>query len=59
MTREQEILAAIEEIENSWPAHSPPPGLLQQLEDLEDELAAIREEENHAPEGGSAELSGM
>lgn len=50
MTREQEISAAIEEIKSNWPAHSPPPGLLQQLEDLEDELAAISGEEDHAPE---------
>jgi len=34
----------IAEIQKSWPAHSVPPGMLQRLEDLEEELEdALRE----------------
>lgn len=32
----------IAELENRWPAHSVPPTLMQQLDDLEDELASIK-----------------
>jgi hypothetical protein len=36
--RINELQRRIAELKNSWPAHSLPASLLQQLEDLEDEL---------------------
>lgn len=36
----QELQAKIADLRIRWPAHSVPPAMLQELDDLEDELAA-------------------
>jgi hypothetical protein len=44
MTDENPRIAALKEkiadLKKRWPAHTPPPALMQQLDDLEEELAA-------------------
>jgi hypothetical protein len=44
MTDENPRIAALKEkiadLKKRWPAHTPPPALMQQLDDLEAELAA-------------------
>ncbi len=39
-----EIEAAIAELKSRWPAHSVPPHMWQQLEELEEQLAAASKE---------------
>ncbi len=39
-----QIEAAIAELKSRWPAHSVPPHMWQQLEDLEEQLEAARKE---------------
>lgn len=50
--RIQEIKEQIAELEKRWPAHSVPPAMLQELDDLEDALAIAQkkrdQEENDA-----------
>ncbi|MBT3390809.1 MAG: histidine kinase [Chloroflexi bacterium] len=49
--RIQELEQQIKEIKDRWPKHSVQPWLLQQLEELEDELAALTNEDaNHRAE---------
>jgi hypothetical protein len=40
--RKEELQKQIAELKNSWPAHSVPPAMLEQLEDLEEELANLQ-----------------
>lgn len=40
-TRMEELQKQIAELKSSWPAHSVPPAMLQQLEELEDELELL------------------
>jgi hypothetical protein len=41
--RIEELEKQITELRRRWPAHSVPPAMLQQLEELEDELESERE----------------
>ncbi len=41
--RIKELESQIAELENRWPAHSVPPTMVQQLEELEDELEKERQ----------------
>ena len=43
-SRKAEIEERIAELERRWPAHSAPPGMWQELEQLEDELKRAQEE---------------
>ena len=43
--RVAELEAQISELKARWPAHSVQPWMLQQLEDLEEELEALRQQE--------------
>ena len=45
--KKKEIEARIAALKKQWPAHSVPPGMLQQLDDLEDELQQAKEAEAH------------
>ena len=38
----KEIEKEITEIKGSWPAHSPPPGMLLRLEEFEEQLAQLK-----------------
>ncbi len=51
MSRErvQTLEAAIADLERRLPAHSTPPSLLARLEELEDELASARAEDEEKP----------
>jgi hypothetical protein len=40
--RIKELERRIEELKRQWPAHSVPPAMVQQLDDLEEELAMER-----------------
>lgn len=40
----QEIEEAIAELKSRWPAHSVPPNMWQELEDLEEELEQAKRE---------------
>jgi hypothetical protein len=44
--RIQELQKQITELKRRFPAHSVPPAMLQQLEELEDELESEREKPN-------------
>ena len=48
----QELEKKIAELKKRWPAHSVPPALMRELDDLEEELAEAQEqarrEEEHA-----------
>jgi hypothetical protein len=44
--RIEEIEEQIAELKARWPAHSPQPWILQQLEELEEELEIIKREQN-------------
>ena len=48
----QELEKKIAELKKRWPAHSVPPALMQELDDLEEQLAEAqkqaRQEEDHA-----------
>ena len=48
----QELEEKIAELKKRWPAHSVPPALMRELDDLEEELAEAmeqaRQEEEHA-----------
>lgn len=49
--RIQELEQQIRELKDRWPKHSVQPWLLQELEELEDELAALTDEAaNHGAE---------
>ncbi|MEN8172374.1 MAG: histidine kinase [Chloroflexota bacterium] len=49
MARIAEIEAEIEMLKKQWPAHSLPPAMLMQLDELEDELdILLKEEMDHA-----------
>lgn len=39
----QELEAKIEDLKKRWPAHSVPPMMMQELDDLEEELAEAME----------------
>lgn len=43
--RMEELEKLIAELKSRWPAHSVPPTMLQQLDDLEDELEQARIDE--------------
>ena len=42
--RVQELKKQIADLKHQWPAHSVPPAMLQQLDELEDELEILLEE---------------
>lgn len=42
--RIQELERKIEELKKRWPAHSTPPALMRELDELEEELAEALEE---------------
>ncbi len=48
----QELEEKITDLKKRWPAHSVPPAMMQELDDLEEELAAaleqVQQEEDHA-----------
>jgi hypothetical protein len=50
--RIQELEEKIAELKKRWPAHSVPPALMRELDDLEEELAEAmeqaRQEKDHA-----------
>ncbi len=46
--RIQELEEQIAELKAKWPAHSPQPWLLQQLEELEEELETLKPEQADA-----------
>jgi hypothetical protein len=46
----QELQAKIADLKKRWPAHSVPPAMLQELDDLEDELAAELEKARQGDE---------
>ena len=57
--RIKEIEGKIEELKARWPAHSPRPSMLMELEELEDELKEARrraEEVANAGETGNSRL---
>jgi len=62
--RIEELEKQIAELEARWPAHSVPPAMLQQLEDLEAELerelhkAKVEQEDADAGGGGDSPQSG-
>lgn len=39
--RVRELKARIREIKKAWPAHTPPPALMMQLDELEEELEKV------------------
>jgi hypothetical protein len=43
--RVKELRAKIAELKKRWPAHSPPPAMMQELDELESELAHLRKQE--------------
>jgi hypothetical protein len=57
--RIRELKEQIAELESRWPAHSVPPAMLQQLEELEEELerelkkAKVEPDDAEAGRGGS------
>ena len=50
--RIQELEEKIADLEKRWPAHSVPPAMVQELDDLEEELAEankqVHQEKGHA-----------
>ena len=50
--RIRELEDKIEELKKRWPAHSVPPAMMQELDDLEEELAEAltqaQQEQDHA-----------
>jgi hypothetical protein len=54
----QEIEESIADLKGRWPAHSVPPSLWQQLEELEEELAEAKETErgSNAAQNGAHKL---
>jgi hypothetical protein len=62
--RIEELKKQIAELEARWPAHSVPPAMLQQLEDLEEELeeelkkVGAEQEDTESPGGGDAQRGG-
>ena len=51
--RIEELKKRIAELESRWPAHSVPPAMLEQLEELEEEL--VRELKRSNAEPGASE----
>jgi chromosome segregation ATPase len=51
--RIQELEEQIAELKARWPAHSAQPWMLQQLEELEEKLEAIKQEQKNAHESSS------
>jgi polyhydroxyalkanoate synthesis regulator phasin len=43
--RIEELEKQIADLNRRWPAHSPPPTMLEQLEELEAELERLKEEQ--------------
>jgi hypothetical protein len=62
--RIEELEKQIAELESRWPAHSVPPAMLQQLEELEEELerelkkAGVEQEDAKSGGGGNAHRGG-
>ena len=48
----KEIEDKLADLRRRWPEHSAPPGMWQELEDLEEELEAARERAGGEPNGG-------
>jgi hypothetical protein len=54
LDRVEELRAQIEELKNRWPAHSVPPALIMQLEELEAELEeALKTRQQGSPDAES------
>lgn len=49
--RIQELIKQIEELKKRWPAHSVPPAMMAQLDELEEELAKAQKERSEADQG--------
>ena len=52
--RIEELRQQIAELESRWPAHSVPPAMLEQLEELEEELARELEKQSKEQEETTA-----
>jgi FtsZ-binding cell division protein ZapB len=50
--RIKKLQLQIQELKERWPAHTPSAGLLQQLDDLEQEFNALLTKETDAPQNG-------
>ena len=50
--RASDLEQKIAELKRRWPAHSVPAGMWQELEELEEELKAIKETEDKSEDGG-------
>ena len=54
--RLEELKAKLADLKRRWPAHTPPPALMQQLDELEEEIAAekarIQQEQGDAQKNG-------
>lgn len=55
-SRVKEIGAKLADLRGRWPAHSVPPRMWQQLEDLEEELKLAIKEETDAGQNGAGGL---
>jgi hypothetical protein len=55
-SRVKEIEAKLADLKGRWPAHTVPPRMWQQLEDLEEELRLAIEEETDAGKNGAGGL---
>jgi len=56
--RIKELQSQIAELKSRWPAHSVPPTMLQQLEDLEEELERELSKATTEPDDAKAEGQG-
>lgn len=56
--RIQELKEQIAEIKKRWPAHTPPPALMMELDELEEELARELAKLRDTQEGDHAQTTG-
>jgi hypothetical protein len=48
--RIKDVEKQIADLKSRWPAHSVPPAMIQQLDELEEELEQLRSEDKHTEE---------